>query len=60
MEDLIKKIQATTVGVIIQITEVNPRVAIQEVIIGLRLLHPDHLLQVTGAVLQVPEEVLQG
>lgn len=64
-EDLIKKNQVTTVGaataeVIIQITGVNPRVAIQEVITDLRLLHPGHLLQVTGAVHQVQEGVLQG
>ena len=60
VEDLIKKTQVTTAGVIIQVTEVNPRVAIQEVITDLRLLHPGHLPQVTGAVHQVPEGVLQG
>ena len=59
MEDLIKKNQVITAGVQIQIIEANPRVATQEVITD-RRLHPDHLLQVTGAVHRVQEGALLG
>ena len=60
MEDLIKKNQVITAGVQIQIIEVNRRVAIQEVITDLHLLHPDHLPEVTGAVHRVQEGALLG